>query len=472
MRLRLISLLYLLSSALVAQTSAGVPDSVRILIQHGLYTRATADMTQLLQSGTMTGEDSNAVAFEVERLVRIRKDFSLSPGDVDSQLSSLYGDSAGFFRTKYTTDGSLEMKMIDGQPRYFKQAVPNLFRINAEARGRKPVHGPDSLERFLRKEIPSELQGLKAGRPKGVTIRYRYTLTVPPDAVPAGEIIRCWLPYPRTDVARQSNVRLIGSSAPGILSTAHDPRAHSSLYLEEKAQVGEPTVFWVEVEYRSFPERVDAGQGDVDRGSLFGPPPDQCLGERPPHMVFTDAIRKLNARIVGGATSRPEAVRRIFQWISDSIPWASAREYSTIRAIAPYCLSQRHGDCGIQTMLFMTLCRLNGIATHWQSGWMMHPGNIDMHDWCEISLDHRHWIPVDQSFGLQRWSVEPDERWFYVGGIDAYRLILNQEYSAPLVPPKRYPRSETVDFQRGEVEWNGGNLYFDQWDYSMQVTYP
>jgi hypothetical protein len=24
-----------------------------------------------------------------------------------------------------------------------------------------------------------------------------------------------------------------------------------------------------------------------------------------------------------------------------------------------------------------------------------------------------------------------------------------------------------VDSQRGEVEWRGGNLYFDQWDYGF-----
>jgi hypothetical protein len=32
-------------------------------------------------------------------------------------------------------------------------------------------------------------------------------------------------------------------------------------------------------------------------------------------------------------------------------------------------------------------------------------------------------------------------------------------------------RSEPVDFQRGEVEWRGGNLYFDKWDYHMEVSY-
>ena len=41
----------------------------------------------------------------------------------------------------------------------------------------------------------------------------------------------------------------------------------------------------------------------------------------------------------------------------------------------------------------------------------------------------------------------------------------------PLYPAKRFPRSETVDFQRGEVEWKGGNLYFDKWSWNIKVDY-
>ena len=51
---------------------------------------------------------------------------------------------------------------------------------------------------------------------------------------------------------------------------------------------------------------------------------------------------------------------------------------------------------------------------------------------------------------------------FYLGGLDAYRIAFNDDYSQPFVPPKQHFRSETVDLQRGEVEWRGGNLYFDQ----------
>ena len=55
-------------------------------------------------------------------------------------------------------------------------------------------------------------------------------------------------------------------------------------------------------------------------------------------------------------------------------------------------------------------------------------------------------------------------KWFYLGGLDNYRIAFNDDFSQEFVPPKRFFRSDTVDSQRGEVEWDGGNLYYDQWN--------
>ena len=81
------------------------------------------------------------------------------------------------------------------------------------------------------------------------------------------------------------------------------------------------------------------------------------------------------------------------------------------------------------------------------------------------------WVPVDQSFGIPAFARNADEEYFFLGGIDSWRMIVNTDYGMPLVPEKKYPRSETVDFQRGEVEWEGGNLYFPQWSYHMDIDY-
>ena len=74
---------------------------------------------------------------------------------------------------------------------------------------------------------------------------------------------------------------------------------------------------------------------------------------------------------------------------------------------------------------------------------------------------------MDAYYGLH--DTEADKlKWFYLNGMDSYRLIFNDAYSQPFTPPKKYHRSETIDSQRGEVEWSGGNLYFDQWNWDMQ----
>ena len=177
------------------------------------------------------------------------------------------------------------------------------------------------------------------------------------------------------------------------------------------------------------------------------------------------------AQLTEGETNPLLQARRIFRWVNDQFPWASAREYSTIDNIPEYVLDNRHGDCGQVTLLFLTLCRICGIPAHFQSGFMLHPGAWNLHDWGEIYFEGVGWIPVDQSFGIPIFARNEAETWFFLGGIDAWRMIVNNDYGQPLVPQKQYPRSETVDFQRGEVEWAGGNLYFNQWDYTMEITY-
>jgi hypothetical protein len=93
-----------------------------------------------------------------------------------------------------------------------------------------------------------------------------------------------------------------------------------------------------------------------------------------------------------------------------------------------------------------------------------------MHDWSEVYFEGIGWVPVDASFGLVKDKNERI-RHFYVGGIDSHRYYVNEDFSGDLYPVKIHLRSETVDFQRGEVEWKGENLYFDRWGYRMRVEY-
>ena len=77
---------------------------------------------------------------------------------------------------------------------------------------------------------------------------------------------------------------------------------------------------------------------------------------------------------------------------------------------------------------------------------------------------------ADPSKGFLPPGADEELRYFYFGNVDSYRLVANQDYSAVFDPPKTHFRSEPIDFQRGEVEWKGGNLYFNEWKYKMNIT--
>ncbi|MCX6149635.1 MAG: transglutaminase domain-containing protein [Ignavibacteriales bacterium] len=473
MKKYLLIIVYLLSGCLSAQTKF---ESINKEIFAGNFTNATKMIDSVIaNTASLNSLEKYDLEFEKDKMNRVRLDFNKTKDDVIPYIKKYYPEVNETMLEKWEKDKSLECKIIDGQKKYFARAASNLFLINKEAKLQKEkVNGKtvDKLDEFLLKHIPEIIdQSTKLNKQIVVPIKMRikYSLTVLPNTVPDGEIIRCWLPFPREGSKRQTEIKLISINEDNYI-VADNKNLQRTVYLEKKVEKDQPTTFLMELEYTCSSEWLNIDPLKLKSYDINSELYNNFTEERPPHIVFTDEIKNLSKKIVGDESNPFLKARKIFEWINDTKPWASAREYSTIENISDYCLANCHGDCGIKTLLFMTLARYNGIPTHWQSGWMMHPPEVNLHDWCEAYFEGYGWIPVDQSFGLQN-SDDPKVKYFYLGGMDSYRLIVNDEYSQPLFPAKIYPRSETVDFQRGEVEWRGGNLYFDKWDYHMEVEY-
>ena len=81
--------------------------------------------------------------------------------------------------------------------------------------------------------------------------------------------------------------------------------------------------------------------------------------------------------------------------------------------------------------------RTLGVPARWESGWMMHPGEVNYHDWAEVYFEGVGWVPVDVSFGRYDNASGPRARKFYSTGIDAYRMAANSGVCGPLLPAKR-----------------------------------
>lgn len=423
---------------------------------------------------------------ERQRLARVRRDYGQTPERLLEVLRADIPDVSEDDFARWRAAGQLQWAEIDGEMRYFRKEPRNLFRFSDDARARRDAvsaakapsvaEADPNARRTERFDLHDSLElylaeSAKTGNiyPGEVRIRAKHTVTVDAGAVPEGETVRCWIPFPK-EYHRQRDVKLLSASTDGY-AVAPNETGHRTAYQERPAAApGQPTVFSIEYEYTTsaYIPVIDAHQVRA-----VAPESDiavRYLRSEPPHVDLTPEVRKLAAEIVDGETNPLLAADRIFRWIDGNIRYCSEMEYSTFTSITDKIMTDRTGDCGIHVLVFVALCRAAGIPARWQSGWAMRPENENLHDWAEFYVEPYGWLPADPSFGLRKHD-DPRVRDFYIGHIDPFRMIANIGYAEEFNPPKTHWRSDNIDNQRGEVEWSGGNLYYDQWTYGMDVEY-
>jgi transglutaminase-like putative cysteine protease len=445
------------------------PGPVVELVSAGQFQAADTRIGAVLAQPKLASDLRQAFEFQRVRMQRMRYDFSLSADQVEAKVREQIPELTDAEFARWDAHGLFERLDIDGKRMYFKRAPSNLFRLSAEARARRKVQtrfpGGD-LEHVTdyHREVVRQAQTTHRSSVLPQRLQVTQTLTVDADAVPAGKTLRAWIPYPRAIADEQEDIRFI-SSRPLAHRIAPESAMQRTVYLEQAARAGQPTVFSATYELT-----VDSRYHVIDPEKVVPAKITSALApqvaERPPHIVFTEPLQVFSRQVVGDAVDPYQIAQRIFAAV-DEIPWAGAREYSTIADLSDYTLRAGHGDCGEQTLLLITLMRMNGIPARWQSGWTFTSGHYnDIHDWAQIYLAPYGWIPVDVTYGRLD-SADPALKWFYLGGLDSFRIAFNDDFSQDFVPAKHFFRSDTVDSQRGEVEWDGGNLYYDKWSYDF-----
>ena len=199
---------------------------------------------------------------------RLLTDFCLTESQVKDYIRKYLPDVTDEQMRQWEASNALEYMMLDGEKRYFRNAGPNLFRVDSAcydvkiAKEGTAMSGSEKVNKENLPEIITAVQ--KDGKAIAVPKRMRvtYTLTVDTNAVPAGKLIRCWLPYPRKDQARQRDVKFVSASEPEYVFSPQDCR-HSTLYMEKRAVKGEPTVFSETFEYTSCGEWHNLRPEDV-----------------------------------------------------------------------------------------------------------------------------------------------------------------------------------------------------------------
>ena len=354
-------------------------------------------------------------------------------------------------------EGRLEWIFIDGEERFMGNTVYNLFRQYPDmwARTAEGDTRDSSLLNELMDKLPPVGGDMKAH------IHIRHDLQLDDEMVEPGKMLHVYLPVP---LQRQQITNLkINSISPQPQRMPQEGDVQPAAYFEVPAEYGQ--VFSVEYEFDNVTRYVDLSQADFDAvaaAAAEGYPEDVLpyLQERGPHILFTPYLRELAAEIIGDETNPLKIARLIYDYITCKLKYSFMRDYTALDSIAEYMAINRKGDCGVQAILFITLCRLAGVPARWQSGLDAEPHDVGEHDWAQFYVPTIGWVYCDPSFGMSCRLRNQEKLWnFYFGNLDPYRIPLNCDMQYDFVPPKKFIRVDPTDSQAGEIEYEDGGIY-------------
>ena len=274
------------------------------------------------------------------------------------------------------------------------------------------------------------------------------------------------------DLAPSETVLLDKKKILGVVTEQGSANSHTAILartMEIPALVSVP----VAREWDGRLAAIDGEEGilyvDPDPDKVCAEQPSFCLEEEAPHIMFTPLIRAMCQEIVGDETNPLLKAKRIYEYVTDRVRYSYVRRYSTILNIPEYAAVNQKGDCGVQAVLFITLCRCAGVPARWQSGLFAAPYDIGGHDWAQFYVAPYGWLYADLSFGGSAHRLGNEERRaFYFGNLDPFRMPANLAFQHEFIPPKQFMRNDPTDNQYGECEYNDRALTLKE--YSCEHT--
>ena len=405
---------------------------------------------------------------ELEILKRLPLDYSHNFEQAVARCQANISDFTAEELTKLQDNNDVEWIFINGEVYFLNRFMENLINCYPEYAAR--CTNPEKLDNPERKKMLNEqIAKMKENGKAGYHYKMRVSLKTNPEKARVGTPVKVHLLLP-LEYAQIKNVNILSYSDAEKVTVADSEVMQRTICFEETLKEADKEYF-VEFEFDNISKYVNP---DPEKVSLAQPKfyTDEVL----PHIQFTPYIQALTKEIIGDETNPLKKARMIYDYVTSHVNYSFMPNYFTNPNLVEYIAVGGKGDCGIQALMFITLCRCAGVPARWQSGVYTHPLNAGSHDWAQYYVAPYGWLYADPSFGTSSYRAGNFERRdFYAYNLEPFRLPSCQEFQQQYYPvPKDHMRRDPYDTQGGEIEYIDRAFEPDEYDYDCEIleSYP
>lgn len=412
----------------------------------------------------------------LRRVTSLEAGFAWTQAELDQRLAKTFSGYRPDELPEWERRGWLYARVVDGVKRYHVSNVTNLAFFDTSLRQRNPRLA--ERDRFFAKvflEAAADLdaQRLVAGPLQPYVLPQTFVYSVKAVMhqadLPPGPVVRAWIPIPLLTPAVQS-IRIVQVQPAGALRFGPDPEATIGIaYIEAPRPTEGDVTLAIDVAFET--RHTDL---IVDPEKM---PPYDEQSEVYRRFTRCEPQIKLNAptielaRAITGEEQNPfRKARRLYDWVCEhctyNYVWYERDATFTWGCASEEVRRRRVGDCVIQSMFYVALCRGVGIPARIVNGPVFPPCFKNDHVWAEVFFPGVGWFPVDVTYS-EVVTMAPDLtesqrhqlRDFFFGRVDRWRFCSQRnDLAQPLVPAKQSPRKRTTMFTQPEFECGGHDV--------------
>lgn len=388
---------------------------------------------------------------ERERIRRLPTQYPWNRAEALAKLREIVPSVTEEQFDRWELEGRIDFIYIGGEKRYFVRCHRSITKHPDLVRQAGREVRPENawLDPMIR-EIKE-----KGSLTKHITLET--SIYVDKEDFVPGEYL-AHVPFP-LEQAQQSEITLLEGDPDGIAPA--DAPARTVHWKRELADWHE---FKIKYSYVSSIKYADPLHQPAPAAPLYPnmtPPCEADLAESGAFIRFTPYLKRLTCELTAGTETPVEKAWRIYEFITTKVDYSFMRDYFQIDHLGEYCAVNLRGDCGLQALLFINLCRIAGIPARWQAGLAVEPSYTGSHDWAQFYLPGWGWLFADCSYGGSAYRYGAAERHaFYFGNLDPMRMAAACAYQAPMTPEISAFRVDPYDNQSGEIERIGAPLPF------------